>query len=245
SDGVVRGVAWATRRLLALGTLARPGRGRCPCPGCPRTAASEASGHPRRGIHHLGLDRVHLCLGQSRLAPLLPRDRPGVARRPQGRGRLPPCARTDPLVGSHGRGLRALTGRRRRRARLETRATRTTAGNGLRARACRPVRLGLASLCLLPILMARGEIQPGGLPGDSAGGPRVPILGRAALASFVVTVMVLEAVSRTMIAPLTVRGGFEQFSALVEEIRDAGHSPVILFLGTSHVQCAILPAVIE
>ncbi|PYQ48684.1 MAG: hypothetical protein DMF78_20630 [Acidobacteria bacterium] len=93
--------------------------------------------------------------------------------------------------------------------------------------------------------MARGEIQPGGLPGDSAGGPRVPILGRAALASFVVTLMVLEAVSRTMIAPLTVRGGFEQFSALVEEIRDAGHSPVILFLGTSHVQCAILPAVIE
>ncbi len=83
--------------------------------------------------------------------------------------------------------------------------------------------------------MAMGETRPRSLP----------ILGRAALAGFVVTVMALEAVSRSMIAPLTLRGGFEQFSALVEEIRDSGHSPVILFLGTSHVQCAILPAAIE
>src|SRR5712691_3209034 len=244
-DVVVRGVAWATGGLLDLGPLARPGRGHGPCPGRLRAAASEAAGHPRRRIHHRGLDWVHLRLGQSRLAPLLPRNRPGVACRPPGRGRFPPCAWTNPLADSHGRRVRALSWRSRGDSRLETRATRTAAGNGLRARARRRVRVGLASLRVLPVLMARGEIRPEGLPDRSTSAPRLPILGRAALAGFVVTVMALELVSRSIIAPLTMRGGFEQFSALVAEIRNSGHSPVILFLGTSHVQCAILPAVIE
>jgi hypothetical protein len=62
---------------------------------------------------------------------------------------------------------------------------------------------------------------------------------------FLFTLVVLEVLSRRVVARYTVRGGIAQLDGLTAVIRGLERRPVVLFLGTSHVRSGIVPAVIE